>query len=68
MRSVQYNQPPSSVIQFPMKADMINFTMARNSEASITIPQSLIQARMNDGSELILSTNVLRSRININAA
>lgn len=53
VRSMQYSEPPSSVILFPIEADLINFTRARKSEASITIPQSLIQERMNDGSELI---------------
>jgi hypothetical protein len=50
---MQYRQSPAGVIQFPMEADLINFTRVRNLEASITIPQSLIQERMNNGSELI---------------
>lgn len=52
VRSLRYNQPPSNVVQFPTKADLINFTKVGNSQASITIPQSLIQERMSDGSEL----------------
>ena len=43
----QYHEPPTVDLQFPLSADLINFTSSKNI-STITIPPSLIVARLKE--------------------
>ena len=42
----QYSEPPSSAIEFPIAADLVNYTKNIKDVSEITIPPSLVQERM----------------------
>ena len=43
----QYHEPPITDLQFPLSADLINYTSSKNI-STVTIPPSLIKERLKE--------------------
>ena len=46
----KYEEPPTTDLQFPLPADLINYTRSENI-STITIPPSLVQERLKEAGD-----------------